>query len=69
MKVSEFLAKQKEEIPFFLYKGNNKGYKIPCIECQFFQKNKIGFWHCTSIFLRKCQDEFAEWCDSELEVK
>ena len=37
MKVGEFLAKcNKQEIPFYLYKGNG-GYKISCLECNFFK--------------------------------
>ena len=69
MKISEFLSKQKEELPFFLYCGTGKGYKIPCFQCQFFSQNKLGFWHCNSMFLSGCQNEFADWCSSKMEIK
>ena len=61
MKVGEFLSKcNKEEIPFYLYEGN-KGYKISCLNCDFFNKNKQGIYQCTSLFYHNCQNEFSEW--------
>lgn len=62
MKIGEFLSKcNKEEIPFYLYRGNN-GYKIPCVECEFFHQNN-GIWKCNSFFFSCCQQEFAEWLE------
>lgn len=41
MKIGEFLSKSyKDEIPFLLYHGNGKGYKISCLECDFFKPNE-----------------------------
>lgn len=66
MKVGEFLKKcNKEEIPFYLYSGNN-GYKISCMECQFFKQDKFGIWKCTSVFLSACQNEFGDWLNEEV---
>ena len=67
MKIGEFLKKcNKEEIPFYLYNGTGKGYKIPCVDCDFFKQNKNGIWKCESIFLHSCQDEFGKWLDEEI---
>lgn len=66
MKIGEFLRKcNKEEIPFYLYSGNN-GYKISCTECQFFNQDKFGIWKCTSMFLSACQGEFGDWLNEEV---
>lgn len=63
MKIGEFLSKcNKEEIPFYLYRGNN-GYKIPCVECEFFHQNDNGIWKCKSFFFSCCQQEFVEWLE------
>ena len=61
MKVGEFLSKcNKQEIPFYLYNGNG-GYKISCLECEFFKPNDRGIWQCNSFFISCCQQEFSEW--------
>lgn len=66
MKIGEFLNKcNKEEIPFFLYSGNN-GYKISCTKCQFLKQNDKGIWKCESMFLSACQNEFSNWLNEEL---
>ena len=62
MKVGEFLSKcSKEQIPFYMYNGTGIGYKISCLECEFFKPNENGIYVCDSIFLSVCRDEFAEW--------
>jgi hypothetical protein len=62
MKVSEFLSKcDKEQIPFYLYTGTGSGYKISCLDCNFFKKNKLGIYMCTSVFYNGCKDEFTKW--------
>lgn len=67
MKISEILTSiYKEEIPFVLYNGN-KGYKINCINCQFFKQNEKGRWLCTSMFKNACREEFFNWLRSERE--
>ena len=66
MKIGEFLKNcNKEELPFYLYSGNN-GYKIPCTECEFFKQNNFGIWKCTSMFLSTCQGEFGDWLNEEV---
>ena len=66
MKIGEFLRScHKEQIPFYLYHGNN-GYKIPCIECQFFKQDNFGIWKCTSMFLSACQSEYWNWLNEEI---
>jgi len=66
MKIGEFLSKcNKEEIPFILYKGNGEGYKIPCVDCDFYKQTKQGMYNCTSIFYDKCKQEFIDWITDE----
>lgn len=63
MKIGEFLRScHKEQIPFYLYNG----YKIPCIECQFFKQDNFGIWKCTSMFLSACQNEYWNWLNEEI---
>ena len=68
MKIGDFLHKcYKDELPFFLYCGTGKGYKIPCTKCQFFKYDKDKeIWKCVSMFLSSCQDEYRKWLNEEL---
>lgn len=67
MKIEQFLqTKSKEEIAFILYGYNGKSYKIPCIECSFFKKDKFGIYKCTSFLNEQCRKEYTEWADKEM---
>ena len=65
MTIEQFIqSHSKEENAFVLYKG--KDYKIPCLECQFYQKNKIGIFKCYSMFETQCRKEFHDWMESKI---
>ena len=67
MKIGEFLSKTyKDEIPFLLYHGDGKGYKISCLECEFFKPNEKRIWQCNSIFIGGCRKEFDDWLEKEM---
>ena len=64
MKIREFLHNcEKERLPFILYSGNGKGYKICCLECNFFEPDENGIWQCDSVFLSCCREEFKDWVE------
>ena len=69
MKIEQLLqSKSKEEIAFILYQGNN-GYKICCINCDFYKADKHNVHKCNSLFEIKCREEYYNWLKSNIENK
>lgn len=66
MKIEQLLqSKSKEEIAFLLYTGKNTVYKINCLECPFFIKDKHNVWKCFSLIEDACREEYYKWLESE----
>lgn len=66
MKIGEFLHNcDKDTLPFILYSGTGKGYKICCLDCEFF-KPENNYWNCESAFYYGCKEEFGYWLKKEI---
>lgn len=67
MKIENFLqTKSKEEVGFILYNNTGIGYKINCLDCNFFKKNKNGFYKCSSLLESACRQEYYDLIKQEM---
>ena len=68
MKIEQLLqSKSKEEIAFILYSGKDTTYKINCLECPFYRRDRYNVLKCYGLIEPACRKEYYNWLQSEYE--